>query len=150
MKSRGVRTIAFGGRPRQAPMQSMGGTKGSQLLQISITSQYLDFAKELAFNGSAPLITDQDKEDWDKYVPMAIQDMPFQVLSAGVNVQNAFNPGNGSLPRQFIYEAAECRRFYTFENIVDQESTWASAADAMFYGGPCVAGSMGGVGSLDE
>lgn len=128
----------------------MGGVKGSQLLQITTTSQYLEYAKELALNGSAPLITDEDKKDWDKHVPVATQDMPFQILSAGVNIQNAFGPDNGTLPRQFIYEAAECRRFYTYENIVNQESTWASAADAMFYGGPCVKGSMGGIGSLDE
>lgn len=51
---------------------------------------------------------------------------------------NPFRPTKDNILRQYIYEAAECRRFCTYESIVDQDTTWASAADAIFDGGEYV------------
>ncbi|KAJ5643302.1 uncharacterized protein N7484_005809 [Penicillium longicatenatum] len=146
MKAQGVRSIAFGGRPLAAPMQAMGGIKGAQVENLADMANLLAVAKELAKSSS--LLSDEDLENWDKYVPSPLSEFPYQTSNATVNLLNAFGPTNDIVPRQFIYEAAECRRFFTFENIVDQETTWASAADAMFYGGGCVEGSMNGPGSL--
>jgi hypothetical protein len=50
---------------------------------------------------------------------------------------NDFGPEDDQMPQQFKYEAAECRRFSTLDNILRPESIWASAADTMFDGGDC-------------
>ncbi|KAJ5645309.1 hypothetical protein N7507_011320 [Penicillium longicatenatum] len=134
MKAQGARSITFGGRPLAAPMQAMGGIKGAQVENLADMANLLAVAKELAKSSS--LLSDEDLEKLG------------QMSNATGNLLNAFGPTNDIVPRQFIYEAAECRRFFTFENIVDQETTWASAADAMFYGGGYVEGSMNGPGSL--
>ncbi|KAJ5539423.1 hypothetical protein N7513_007755 [Penicillium frequentans] len=146
MKAQGVRSIALGGRPQTGPMQAMGGIKGAEVMDLANLAQILSDAKKLA--NSSSLLSDEDLENWDKYVPSPLSEFPYAMIAAAVNLLNSFGPANDTVPRQYIYEAAECRRFFTYDNIVDQETTWASAADAMFYGGGCVEGSTNGTGSL--
>lgn len=146
MKAQGVRSIALGGRPQTGPMQAMGGIKGAEVIDLANLADILSDAKKLA--NSSSLLSDEDLEKWDAYVPSPLSEFPYVMITATVNILNSFGPTNDVVPRQYIYEAAECRRFFTYDNIVDQETTWASAADAMFYGGGCVDGSMNGTGSL--
>ena len=153
MKAQGVRSIAFGGRPHNAPMQAIGGIKGAQVQEWSgaDVASRLNDAKKLALkseNTSSPLLSKEDWEKWDKYVPIPLEEFPYNINSGSVNLLNAFGPSSDTVPRQYIYEAAECRRFYTYDNILEQETTWASAADAMFNDGGCVPGSEYGPGSL--
>lgn len=151
MKAQGVRTIAFGGRPQNGPMQAMGGVKGAQVLELPSVAEYLVKAKKLAeksANTSSPLLSAEELDHWNQVVPIPLTDFPLTLSSAGINLLNAFGPSNDHLPRQFTYEAAECRRFYTLDNVHRQETTWASAADAMFFGGDCVPGSTNATGSL--
>ncbi|KAJ5916959.1 hypothetical protein N7504_000974 [Penicillium tannophilum] len=146
MKAQGVRSIALGGRPQTGPMQAMGGIKGAEVMDLANLAVILSDAKRLA--NSSSLLSDEDLEKWDAYVPIPLSEFPYAMIAAQVNLLNSFGPANDVVPRQYIYEAAECRRFFTYDNIMDQETTWASAADAMFYGGGCVEGSMNGTGSL--
>ncbi|KAJ5287284.1 hypothetical protein N7478_002970 [Penicillium angulare] len=146
MKGQGVRTIAFGGRPQVGPMQGMGGIKGSMVYDIAEFASVFKEAKKLA--NSSALLSDEDLEKWDKYVPIPLDDWSFTVESARVNIINAFGPDNDHVPRQYIYEAAECRRFFTFDNTLQQETLWQDAANAMFYDGECVEGSTNATGSL--
>ncbi|KAJ5093605.1 hypothetical protein N7456_009466 [Penicillium angulare] len=146
MKGQGVRTIAFGGRPQVGPMQGMGGIKGSMVYDISDLASDLKQAKELA--NSSALLSDEDLEKWDKYVPTPLDDWSYTVDSARVNIINAFGPTNDHVPRQYIYEAAECRRFFTYDNFLQQETLWQDAANAMFHDGECVEGSTNATGSL--
>lgn len=147
MKKKGVQSIAFGGRPQNGPMQAIGGVKGSQVLEFeSFSETFLARYEEVLKNGS--LLTPEQLEDWHQVVPPKIKELSFNVLAGSVNQLNAFGPSNDHLPRQFIYEAAECRRFYTYDNYLHQNTTWASAADAMFNGGGCVPGSTDATGSL--
>ncbi|CAG8142514.1 unnamed protein product [Penicillium olsonii] len=151
MKAEGVRTIAFGGRPHNAPMQGMGGVKGSQTLPLTTMSKLMEQAASLirAFsNSSEPIVASKDMDHFDDIFPKPLEKFPLNLTEGAVNLMNAFGPTNDSLPRQFIYEAAECRRFFTLDNIRAPETLWASAADAMFHGGECVLGSMNGTGSL--
>jgi hypothetical protein len=146
MKGQGVRTIAFGGRPQVGPMQGMGGIKGSMVYDLADLASQLKQAKMLA--NSSSLLSDEDLEKWDKYVPTPLEDWPFTVESARVNIINAFGPTNDHIPRQYLYEAAECRRFFTYDNVIQQETLWQDAASAMFDGGECVEGSTNATGSL--
>lgn len=151
MKNQGVRSIAFGGRPQNGPMQAIGGVKGAQVQEFSEVTEILAAKKQAlkSENSTKPLLSEEELEQWDKYVPIPLSEFPYMVYSGSVNLLNAFGPKNNRIPRQFIYEAAECRRFYTIDNVLNQETTWASAADAMFHGGGCVPGSENGPGSLN-
>ncbi|CAG8028294.1 unnamed protein product [Penicillium salamii] len=146
-----VRTIAFGGRPNHGPMQGMGGVKGSQVFLLSDISKVAEIAT-LAIqensNSSEPIVAPDDMDHFKDIFPIPLSDFPITLTTGQVNLLNAFKPNNHSLPRQFIYEAAECRRYFTLDNIIAPETLWASAADAMFYGGDCVPGSTNGTGSL--
>ncbi|CAG8932810.1 unnamed protein product [Penicillium salamii] len=146
-----VRTIAFGGRPNHGPMQGMGGVKGSQVFLLSDISKIAETATlviQETSNSSEPIVAPEDMDHFKDIFPIPLSDFPLTLTTGQVNLLNAFKPNNHSLPRQFIYEAAECRRYFTLDNIIAPETLWASAADAMFYGGDCVPGSTNGTGSL--
>lgn len=151
MKAQGVRTIAFGGRPNYGPMQGMGGVKGSQVFRLKDISNIAEIATlaiQETSNSSEPIVAPEDMDHFKDIFPIPLSDFPLTLTTGQVNLLNAFKPNNHSLPRQFIYEAAECRRYFTLDNIITPETLWASAADAMFYGGDCVPGSTNGTGSL--
>ncbi|CAG8416334.1 unnamed protein product [Penicillium salamii] len=146
-----VRTIAFGGRPSHGPMQGMGGVKGSQVYRLKDISDIVEIATPVIqenSNSSDPIVAPEDMDHFNDIFPIPLSDFPLTLTTGFVNLLNAFKPTNHSLPRQFIYEAAECRRYFTLDNIIAPETLWASAADAMFYGGDCVPGSTNGTGSL--
>lgn len=46
------------------------------------------------------------------------------------------------LPAQFVYEATDCRLFYTPLSIVDPVEQWRLAAEAAWGDGSCVAGNL--------
>ncbi|CAI7602777.1 unnamed protein product [Penicillium pancosmium] len=145
MKQQGVRRIAFGGRPKNGPMQAIGGVKGSQVLKASAKTATLT---ALAVSLNNETFDSEFLEDYRKVIPPILSEMSYNVSEVSVNEYNQFGPKNDRLPLQFKYEAAECRRFYQYENYIYQETTWASALDAMFKGGECVPGSTNATGSL--
>jgi len=77
---------------------------------------------------------------------------------ASVNIRNNIRIGDTSLtPLQFVYEAADCRMWYTVEMLYSQTFLWERGADAAFeyrtengsWSSPfCVAGSTGHPTSL--
>ena len=151
MKGQGVRTIAFGGRPKNAPMQGMGGVKGAQVQTLKVISAVPTIIEELLQRASAQGIEPLTKDELQRLnntIVTPLEEFPLTLKGGNVNIVNAFSPTNHHLPRQFMYEAAECRRFFTAKNIFYRESAWASAADAMFHNGGCVPGSTNGAGSL--
>lgn len=135
-------------------MQAMGGVKGSQSVKMQYISMWVQKAHEqvaesLRSDAKKPIMT---REEWKKYnetLPVPMENFPLSLLDASVNLRNAYVEDDTETPLQFVYEAAECRRFYTLENYFRQESVWRAAAEAMFRDGGCVEGSTGGEGSLD-
>ncbi|KAJ5122998.1 Interphotoreceptor retinol-binding [Penicillium atrosanguineum] len=150
MKRQGVRTITFGGRPSQAPMQGVGGVKGGQSLGINYINGYITQANQLiqkSANTSTPLLT---STEWKKFNESSPSLAPSFAWSGSVNLRNEYDPNDDQTPLQFVYEAAECRLFYTLENYLQRETVWQAAAKSMFGNGGCVEGSTGGEGSLDS
>lgn len=148
MKRQGVRTITFGGRPSQAPMQGVGGVKGGQSLGINYLNGYITQANQLiqkSVNTSSALLT---QAEWKKFNESSPSLAPSFAWSGSVNLRNEYDPDDDQTPLQFVYEAAKCRLFYTIENYLQRETVWQAAAKAMFGGGDCVKGSTGGDGSL--
>lgn len=150
MKRQGVRTIAFGGRPTSGPMQGVGGVKGGQSLGVNYINGYIQQANTLirnAANTSSPLLTQAEWRKFNNSSPSLAESFAW---SGNLNLRNEYDPDNDETPLQFVYEAAECRLFYTLDNYLQQETVWQAAAKAMFGGFGCVKGSTGGMGSLDD
>lgn len=61
---------------------------------------------------------------------------------ARFNLRNNMHDGDPTdTPLQFTYEAANCRLFYTVDDIYDITKTWFRIADAVWGTAPCVSGS---------
>ncbi|KZZ87785.1 Peptidase S41 [Moelleriella libera RCEF 2490] len=143
----GVRTLAFGGRPKLAPMQVMGGVRGAQAAEF----KFIDTVDSVAnkFMASAPkgTFSEQLIKTANASLPPGLSKMPLVLPGGGVNLRNAYQKDNDHLPEQFSYQAADCRLFYTAENIVMPNTTWKAASDAIWGSKGCVKGSTGGSGS---
>lgn len=149
MKRQGVRTITFGGRPQKAPMQGVGGVKGGQSLGINYINGYIQQANVLvadSVSSGNPLLT---TAEWQAFNESSPKTTALLLWSGNLNLRNEYDPDDDQTPLQFVYEAAECRLFYTLANYVERETVWQAAAKAMFGDGQCVQGSMKGKGSLD-
>ncbi|KAJ5663136.1 Interphotoreceptor retinol-binding [Penicillium longicatenatum] len=150
MKRQGVRTITFGGRPTNEPMQGVGGVKGGQSLGVDYINGYIQQANTLirnSANTSSPLLTQAEWKKFNESSPSLAESFAW---SGNLNLRNEYDPGDDETPLQFVYEAAECRLFYTLENYLQQETIWQAAAKAMFGTFGCVNGSTGGTGSLNH
>lgn len=131
-------------------MQGVGGVKGGQSLQINYINGYIQQANtliQIAANTSSPLLSPTDWRDFNNSIPSLTPSLNW---GGSVNLRNEYDPDDNQTPLQFVYEAAECRLFYTLDNYLRQESVWQAAATAMFRGGDCVEGSMDGQGSLNS
>lgn len=149
MKRQGVRTVTFGGRPKEAPMQGVGGVKGGESLGINYINGYVQQANKLisaAAKTSSQLLTE---DEWKKFNASSPSLDTSYAWSGNVNLRDEYDQDDDKTPLQFVYEAAECRLFYTIDNYLQQETVWQAAAKAMFGGGDCVKGSTKGKGSLD-
>ena len=61
----------------------------------------------------------------------------------GVNLRDQIRKEQEDLPLQFVYDAADCRIFYTFETWNDYSQLWTYAVNAINDPKLCVAGSTG-------
>nr|A0A8J9S8U9.1 RecName: Full=Peptidase S41 family protein phomP1; AltName: Full=Phomopsin biosynthesis cluster protein P1; Flags: Precursor [Diaporthe leptostromiformis]BDA39140.1 peptidase family S41 [Diaporthe leptostromiformis] len=157
LQAQGVRTVTFGGRPRKAPMQAVGGVKGGQRWSLRTISRHIKTARELLAkqytstaaqaNSTRRLAVGHLLQKLNDLAPPALPLIPrmednewefalrFDTYGqSSVNFRDAYVPANETTPWQFIYEAADCRMFLTPENVVDPASRWNSAARAMFGG----------------
>ncbi|KAH6876812.1 peptidase S41 family protein [Thelonectria olida] len=127
----GVRTVAIGGRPLGAPMQAMGGTKGGAVNSLDIIQQTILIALNNT-DGLAPVSLE---------LP-SLQAAPLLVRKNAINMQNFYlSDDQTGTPLQFIYEAANCKLFYTAETALDITKMWQAVADVAWGGAKCVPGS---------
>ena len=138
----GVRTVAMGGRPIEAPMQAIGEVKGGPLsgfwgwpeVDRSRVPEGLEIVPSLT-NSTPPLRIsgiDLDTVGWGGGVHFNLANMvPF----------NSPNDGDGAMPYQFLYEAANCKLFFTWEMARDIVALWKAVAEVTWHGAKCVKGS---------
>ncbi|KAJ5811283.1 hypothetical protein N7474_007584 [Penicillium riverlandense] len=137
----GVKTVVFGGRPQNEPMQAIGGVKGNENLDSGIIVGLYNKANRLAESAAKaghPILTETQRMRLKELSPANIPPLSY---IAGVNYLNGYRPGQPHMPLQFIYEAADCRLFYTHENFARPATSWAAAARAVWGHGRCVASS---------
>ncbi|KAK3687987.1 pyridine nucleotide-disulfide oxidoreductase family protein [Podospora appendiculata] len=129
----GVKSIAMGGRPIAGPIQGVGGVKGSQVLQYSSIASYASFYLQHAEN-------DEQRAALSRFSSLAVN----RSSSAAVNVRDQIlrDHVDDGLPAQFVYEAADCRLYWTLPMVNDVTQIWKAAAHAAFNGGKCAAGGI--------
>ena len=142
----GVHSIAVGGRPQNGPMQEVGGVKGSQdedfMLIVAEGEQILPYAKPsvLAEAQGTPFANFTS-------APLAILRAANPLTAGSLNIKNNIRIGDTSLtPLQFVYEAADCRIWYTAEMLTDPTCLWSRVASIAFNNGTfdspyCIHGS---------
>lgn len=126
----GVRTIAMGGRPIEKPMQAIGGVKGAQVVEYADLTTLIE--NVVQYTGG--------------YIPygLPIPDTltsPITYSSARLNWKNAYAINDTDTPLQFVYEAANCKRFFRTENLFDITTVWTDAVDVAWGEASCVQGS---------
>ena len=133
----GVKTIAIGGRPQPGAMQAVGGVKG--------TNDYTwDEIYDLV-NATFILGTPAQQAAWEGTELGLYSTLPFErgVTGYAVNARDGIRQGDASeTPLQFIYQAADCRIWYTAAMTVDVTVMWEKAADVAWGGDGCVAGGL--------
>lgn len=129
----GVRTFAIGGRPQYGPMQPVGGTKGSLVLQ----SSYLASLSSVMVNNFAT--TNKDISDWRKFL---LGDFGINFGAASVNFQDNIRKGDekAGVPTQFVNDTASCRMWMTPQMYMNVTAVWDAVADA----------AWGDKGAMDE
>ncbi|KAF2218099.1 hypothetical protein CERZMDRAFT_30950 [Cercospora zeae-maydis SCOH1-5] len=140
----GVGSVTFGGRPRHGSMQAVRGNKGAQYWSIATIGRYIALAHELAINATRTQHTAEDEDllaKLETLMPPLPGDFPLRFDlkgQSGINFRNSYDEDDDQTPRQFKYQAAHCRRFFTLENIFQPESIWIDAAEAVFGEAHCV------------
>lgn len=149
-----VRTLALGGLPQHGPMQIMGGVRGGQSATFDSLLAMASDATDLLQNDTT-ILSDAERDRLNETLPIPYSQWPVKANAGQVNLRNAYQEGNDDLPLQFAYQAADCRLFYTYENLLKPETVWSSAAKAVWgsggdANGGCVPGSTGAEGSRDH
>lgn len=126
----GVRTVVAGGRPAYGPMQSPAQSRGARMYGTDIFNADIEFAQ--AINDTASALLPNRTINQDLYVTFASINLRDQVRQ------------NENVPLQFLYEAANCRIFYTPKTWYNYTALWRYAADAIWTDPAlCVEGSTG-------
>lgn len=145
-------SVAVGGRPQTGPMQGVGGVKGSQVQGMFILSTIIT-----AVLSAAPL-TDQlnfitkfgtDLISATQQALNRASTGSSLIIKASINFRNNIRQGDESeTPLQHIYEAADCRFFYTAKMYADQAAVWDQAYDSTWGSMECVEGSTEHISSV--
>lgn len=126
----GVRTVVAGGRPTYGPMQSPAQSRGARMYDTNILDADIEFAR--AINDTASTL-----------LPNRTINRDFYVTYASINLRDQVRQDQ-NVPLQFLYEAANCRIFYTPQTWYNYSALWRYAADAIWTDSElCVQGSTG-------
>jgi hypothetical protein len=106
-------------------MQAIGGAKGAQVFDETMLADWIDL-----FQSPQNTLRDQANGTiWENFTDNAIS----RAKAVGVNGRNHFRMGDESeTPLQFVYEAADCRIWWTCEMLYDVSFLWARVARMAF------------------
>jgi len=123
-----VKTVVIGDLLQSEPMQAASGSRGAEIY----IAQNIDNSVTTAeyFNATTT-----------EYLPNKQTDVLITFLS--VNLRDQIQREQQDVPVQFVYDAANCRIFYTAKTWSDYSSLWTHAVNAISDPKLCVAGSTG-------
>jgi hypothetical protein len=157
-----VQTIAVGGRPLNAPMQGVGGSKGSQKLSFDSLLAFAERTIKVAeaLDGAAVSKYLENNTAVGKiyhatqiYKRTTLPGEGSTIVGAVNSLNNLRQNDTTDTPLEFLYEAADCRLFYTTATYMDPVKFWKMAIDAKWGSGKCVPGSTGhstAIGMMEE
>ncbi|KAF2724234.1 hypothetical protein K431DRAFT_218178 [Polychaeton citri CBS 116435] len=142
----GVKQVVVGGRKQTGPMQGVGGVKGANVQEGSLIYSVLTATIEVI----APEVAEELNNTYSSDI-VALEHALERSPTASINLRNNIRPGDDSAtPLQFVYEAADCRFFYTAAMYLQQSLVWSKAYQVTWRNGTCVAGSTGQPSSLSD
>jgi hypothetical protein len=111
-------------------MQTVGGTKGSQAYPYEsqvLASAYIDYAEVRPYIPKTAAETYKDILPGFRPLPLgSINDLQ----SYSVNLRDSFPvDDDAGVPRQFIFEPADCKIFYTPRTVQDPVALWEYVYD---------------------
>ncbi|KAK9785210.1 putative Tail specific protease domain-containing protein [Seiridium cardinale] len=116
----GARTVVVGGRPQTGPMQAVSGSRGARAYDAFLLDQ--DFQDAITYD-EAKEAQLPSREDTGMFITQAGFNLRDQVRSAD-------NPAGP--PLQFEYLAADCRLYYTLDNVLNMTNLWHDVANAIW------------------
>lgn len=123
----GVRTVAVGGRPSDGPMQTTS-SRGAALYSRFDLNDDISVASSVNATASPTL-------------PSRGEDV--FIFGESFNLRDQVRKGE-DIPTQFLYDAADCRIYYTPQSVFNYTNLWKHAAVAIFSNSSfCVKGSTG-------
>lgn len=137
----GVKAVTVGGRPENKPIQTITGSKGGEVVPLVTFPAYA----AIIVNSSGLIGLSSVKRDDQTLAALASTPQISRRVGDGssrVQSQDQIRKGDPSAtPLQFIYEAADCRIFYTAGSYSDPDLAWKQAWDAHSDDSRCVQGS---------
>lgn len=138
-----VRQVVLGGRPQIGPSQGVGSVKGGQLAPMFQFGIVLLTGITL----NEQVFFEFQDEFGREAIPAFVEALNRSTTGyAAVNYRNSIREDDDSVtPLQYVYEAAECRLFYTAETLGSQDDLWRRVGEVAFGGADdaCVEGSTG-------
>lgn len=146
LKGRGVKSIVTGGRPRDGPVQAVGGVKGGQVLTFrSLYSSAAHVFELYSTPREQRRLEDTDIGEIYRDGTYVLARTVGDGTGGRINYRNAVHPDDKErVPRQFVYEPADCRIWQTQDTILDMTGLWTTVANTTWGKGKCTAGSTAG------
>lgn len=144
----GVRAVTVGGRPENKPIQTVTGSKGGEVIPLFEFPRFASNLLNISSSIGLKTISSTDES------LTALANVPQIAARAGdsssrVQSQDQIRKGDKTAtPLQFIYEASDCRIFYTAASFWDPDVAWKQAFDAWQDDAKCVEGSTGHKSSI--
>lgn len=115
-------------------MQAASGSRGARYMSLdTLDANIMDIADSLASEGSPQ----------SDFLPNRTTANDVYIVGAGVNLRDQVRRGEDT-PLQFVYEAADCRIFWTPQTVFNYTALWQYVTDAAWRNSTlCVAGSTG-------
>lgn len=154
----GVKSVVVGGIPQYGPMQGVAGTRGSNVARwrgiSDISEEIRSILNEAELSSQAvdllnTALQDFTLDDIDS-LPTPLSSSPWR-LDGNLNILDEIRSSAPEDPLQFVYQASDCRVFYTGAMIRDITELWKTAAKfAEGDDSVCVPGSTNGLGVDSE
>lgn len=137
MTEAGVQTVAVGGRRESGPMQALSGTRGAD----SYTAAQLDSD----FYDASVQSNDSESSGLDTLTALISTREPgMWINQAGFTLRDQVRSADDPEPLQLKYQPADCRLYWTIDNVLNFTRLWSDAAAAIWDDQSlCVAGSTG-------
>ncbi|QIW97697.1 hypothetical protein AMS68_003215 [Peltaster fructicola] len=143
-----IKSIVVGGRKQNGPMQGVGGTKGAEVYTLATFVGHLNATITRA-NSTAQARLLELSSDFQGSGTMTLFSRSFEGQGVRMNMQNNIRINDSTItPLHYIYEAADCRFFYTAGMLMNQALSWKRVYDIAWRNGTCVPGSADHPSSL--